>query len=1222
MEEFEQKISSGNVFLQSQAITKLHSKVKELAKEHGDIYETDEVKRLWKVVNQGDVTEATLAVETLVSMVKGGFIPLPATLQNFLADVNNAKSSMCIVSGITEMLLILARSECKEDVDELQCPFTGPPLGPTHPYVTLISKRPDLSSAVLEEVTSLMRHSDTRVRSASLRLIKPLIVHVFCLTEVMSPITVPLLSLLTSSHRLQPDLGVIQLLAHILTLVPGSTKDHTLRKVLLLNALSELAASTNCSHLQSAILPCIVLAIPLALNSGLGTRTLEYHIETIASQMARGCDVTLSALAEVLPQVSGQLQVHLLKLGTMLLSHKDGNPLIGARLLPSLLQVMSAPCTSVPGLTTAAAALISLVQATPTQISANTQLGGNSYWEILCCTFPSLATLVPSLEFCDRLIKNPQLASDWLTKLAASTSQISAFNYTVVVAVFLYQGSTTQSVQEATKVLEREVMKNKPLSLEVFPIMLYRLGREQDPSTRLKILYTLPTLAVNKLCIALVLKTLLALWSSGALRPLVLRLMYELWTVEPRTYAYLAQLIHDKTVNTTELQISRASVVTSICKLKPTQHGEELLPVLSGILNECRGEEGTAQTMIALDGIYHLCENQVIDLRTTWRVIAPKLVRDKRREVTVKLCKLLSLVPDLHVSSPEYESFRKDSLSILWSWATSTHVPITVTEAAYQALEKFHYDHYRLKMFPSYMREGHKLPSRLATNPFEAARRPEDVLDYVPGLAWIKLITKCPATQFQYVTNFVKSLVATEVKGLPKGIYMTAIQEAKKKGVKGSGGQPEPPSYSFLGESSVLKVLITFLLDFNKLIDESDIPDAKVRLVKAAGIALSALGQPLHRPYPALDWAFLGEVFSAAQDSVGSEDSSSIRHNIFRITAQQCNKSPSAAYLVTRWLLPAPSNGLTKEDEVVLFGLLDHLGRGLPPTTLQPFLAYIFNLHISDDDHLIALLNAIKPNLTADFIHDTNRNILSNAIEGLSEKMDPMNTNVYAAYKECVADLPLKHIERLTSPSLWWEVTDDRLYRAAVLRCHVAENDPEETALPWLNDIVDSAASLPGDRSHLLHVMATTLITRHHIKESTNWLLQLMGRLRDYLKKKPEENLVAIHEQQQRIAFYMDLLVMGLLVWSGMWATNSMDNLSETAVLRDRLFVTSIITLFAQDTWAKTLSQLLNWLVSSHNLLGTFSAHRYDLRSPILTLAKLHPQLSQSMWNKVVAALL
>ncbi|ROT68621.1 putative focadhesin [Penaeus vannamei] len=444
-----------------------------------------------------------------------------------------------------------------------------------------------------------------------------------------------------------------------------------------------------------------------------------------------------------------------------------------------------------------------------------------------------------------------------------------------------------RSNDRETKVLEKEVMKKKSLSLEVFPMVLYRLGREPDPATRLTILYTLPSLAVNKLCVALVLKTLLALWGSGSLRPLVLRLVHDLWTVEPRTYSYLSQLINDRSINSPEVQIARAFVVTSICKSKPSQHGEELLPLLSKVLNECRGNEGTAQALIALDG-------------------------------------------------------------------------------------------------------------------------------------WIKLMKGCPEAHIPYVQNFIKSLVAREVAGLPKGIYMTAVQEAKRRGVKGSGGQPEPPSYSFLKDTSTLRTL---------------------------------------------------------------------------------------------------------------------------------------------------------------------------------------------------------HIERLTSPSLWWEVTNERLYRAAVLRCHVAEKDPEEMALPWLNDLVDSAASLPGDRSHLLSVMSNTLVTRCLVNESTSWFLQLLGRLRDHLKRKTDDNLVAMHEQQQRITFYLDLLVMGLIVWSGLWATNHMQVLAETPALRDRLLLPSLVTLSGQPAWVQTLSQFLNWMVSCHTLLQNYNASRYHLGSPTLLLATLNPSISQVMWNKVIAML-
>ncbi|XP_042226964.1 focadhesin-like [Homarus americanus] len=1218
MEEYEQKINSGNVFLQSQAITKLHTKAVETHKDATSMYESEEVKCLWQTANKGDVTEATLAIETLVSLVKAGLLPVPATLQNFLADVTCAKSPSAVVQGITEIVLL---SQVEVD-GQLQTPFTGPPTGPVHPFVTLITKRSDLIPTVLEEVANMLRHPDPNVRASSICHVRPLLLHTFCLTEMTLGIARPLLALIVSSHITHAGMDLVPLLCRIVTLIKDSTKDHVERKVMVLTALAEIAVGEKLTRLQSALLPCLVMAVPPAMKQGLGTRTLERYINVLASRLGRGCDVTVCALAEALPQTSGQLQVNLLKLGATLLSYKDGNPLVGARLLPSLLQVLSAPCTSVPGLTTAAAALVSLVQATPAQASSNTQLAGNEHWETLSCTFSSLVSYLPALEFSDRLVRDPQLASDWLTKLASSTNQISSFYHTIVTSVFLYQGSTTQSVQQATKVLEREVMKKKVLSLEVFPIVLYRLGRETDPTTRLTILYTLPSLAVNKLCVALVLKTLLAFWSSGSLRPLVLRLMYDLWTVEPRTYSYLSQLIHDKSINTNEIQIARTYVVSSVCRSKPSQHGEELLPLLSGFLNDCREQDGTAQTLIALDGIYDLCTNQIIDLRTTWRVIAPKLVRDKRPGVTEKLCSLLGLVPVLHVTSTEYEKFTSDALTILWNWVAANR-SLSIVKAAYKSLEKFQYDSYTLKMLPQYAREGHHLPASMAATPFEAARKPEDVLKYVPGVGWVKLIKGCPESHLEFVESFVNSLVSREVAALPKSIYLTAVQEAKRRGIKGSGGgQPESQSYNFFKDMSTLRALVNFLSEFPKLMERCEDAQVKQRLLRSSVLMLEALGQSLPRPYPALDWSFLEKVLTIAQATCNYDWITRIRHSMFQITARQCNKSGSAVAIISKWLVPAPSTGLTREDEIVLFKLLDHLGRGLPPTVLQPFLAYVFNQHLSDTMHMKALLEALKPNLTADFIFDTNRNALSNAVENLNEHIDPTNEILYKAYKACVADLPQKHIERLTSPSLWWEVTDERLYRAAVLRCHVAEKDPEELALPWLNDLVDSAASLPGDRSHLLRVMSDTLVVRCRVKESTTWFLQLLGRLRDNLKKKPGDNLVAAHEQQQKVTFYLDLVVMGLVVWSDLWATNHMEVLAESPALRDRLLLPSIVTLSGQPQWKQTLNQLLNWLASCHSLMGDNVSSRYHLGSPTLLLATLNPSLTQVMWNKVIALLI
>ncbi|RXG70024.1 Focadhesin [Armadillidium vulgare] len=943
---------------------------------------------------------------------------------------------------------------------------------------------------------------------------------------------------------------------------------------------------------------------------------------TLASQLGQGCDVTICSIAEALPFTSGQLQVNLLRVGATLLSHKDGNPLVGSRLLPSLLQILSAHCSAIPNLSSAASVLVSLIQALPAQPSSNAQLSGNEFWETLSLSFPDLATYVPSVDLCNQIVKDPQCTADWLTKLASTVYQISKFHYTIVVAVFLYQGSTAESIQEATKVLQREVYKSKNLAHELFPIILYRLGREPDPTTRLHLLYFLPVLAVNKLTVPMILKTLLALWSSTSLKPLVLRLLLEVWKIEPRIHSYLSQLIHDKSSSTQELEIAKAYVVAEICKSKPSQHGEEFLSLLSALLNEHRGKDGTPQTTIALDGIYELCSAVVIDLRTTWKVIGPKLVKDKRPEVIVKLCKLLSLAPKLTVRSKEYEDFIQSAANILWGWASSK-IKNSVNEAAFSALEKYDPQYFVLKMLPSYAREGHKLPDKMASTPFEAARKAEDVLTYVPGLAWVKLAVGIPKPHANYVESFLKSVVERELTSLPKGIYMTAIQEAKRKGYRSSGGQPEPPSYSFLPDTSFLKAAVIFLQDFSKLLNESlnkNFEESE-KLLQGIVLLLVSLGQPLNRPFPALDWSFLNEVYAASKkwDSLypNNDFSPKIREGIFRVTAQQCNKSASALNVISKWLVPS-SSLLTPQDEIYLFSLLDQLGRGLNPPTLQAFISHVLNDSTKDRKHLLMLLEALKPHLTCDYVHDSNRNVMSNAVESLNEKIDPNDETLYKVYKSCVADLPQKHIERLTSPSLWWEVTDQKLYRAAVLRCHVATKDPGKSALPWLNDMVDSAATLPGDRSHFLMIMAETLIARSETQESSAWLLSLLGRLREYLKKQPGDNLVAVHEQQQRITFYMDILVLGLMIWSGLWATCPMNKLASSALTRNSLLTASLVSLNGRADWSHTLPQLLNWLVSSYSSLSPYIGNRYEIKPPMLLLASLSTNLSQLMWNKVI----
>ena len=68
-------------------------------------------------------------------------------------------------------------------------------------------------------------------------------------------------------------------------------------------------------------------------------------------------------------------------------------------------------------------------------------------------------------------------------------------------------------------------------------------------------------------------------------------------------------------------------------------------------------------------------------------------------------------------------------------------------------------------------RQDIKLPAAYCATPQDAARKPEDVLPYVPGSCWINLlITKNKKVQQARIALLI-SLLRTEIKDLPNSVY-------------------------------------------------------------------------------------------------------------------------------------------------------------------------------------------------------------------------------------------------------------------------------------------------------------------------------------------------------------------------------------------------------------------------------------------------------------------
>ena len=61
-------------------------------------------------------------------------------------------------------------------------------------------------------------------------------------------------------------------------------------------------------------------------------------------------------------------------------------------------------------------------------------------------------------------------------------------------------------------------------------------------------------------------------------------------------------------------------------------------------------------------------------------------------------------------------------------------------------IARFDLGDHSLKMMPEHCKSDLKLPLIFCSTPADAARKPEDVLDYVPGEAWLNLISKAPSS--------------------------------------------------------------------------------------------------------------------------------------------------------------------------------------------------------------------------------------------------------------------------------------------------------------------------------------------------------------------------------------------------------------------------------------------------------------------------------------------
>ncbi|XP_035827605.1 focadhesin [Aplysia californica] len=400
-----------------------------------------------------------------------------------------------------------------------------------------------------------------------------------------------------------------------------------------------------------------------------------------------------------------------------------------------------------------------------------------------------------------------RVMGEWLAQMRAileEADSCSALLSRVVVAILLTSDSdhvTRASLSVITKI----AMMDPGQALGLLPALLYRLGQTRRPEAKLALLEALPGLATHKYCVAPILKIIHTLGQSAELKAVSVRLMTLLWRQQDRCFPHLLKAVSEPHVWTDdnrsdEVMLAKASAILDVCKSKPEQHGAEVLAPLSDIFHISSGERNVTSAALALEGLYFLCEAEVIDLKSLWNVLGEKLVHETRPLVMTRICRLLSLSQEISKDSEANEDFQKDALSSLWLYAQSSDV--TVQAAAFKALadSNLNPEQICVSHLPRTVTEELHQQVEVVLNQEKAATGAEPVditvdqmFPKVPGSCYANILkTLSGRSELEGYRAFVHSLVKNEAASLPRGVFFSSLRRQSVAASKGKSIEAIP----------------------------------------------------------------------------------------------------------------------------------------------------------------------------------------------------------------------------------------------------------------------------------------------------------------------------------------------------------------------------------------------------------------------------------------------
>ncbi|XP_007950736.1 focadhesin [Orycteropus afer afer] len=801
-EDIRKRFEFPNSLIQSQAVGHLIAAV---LKENGysekicqSTNQTPALNLLWEKCCSDNLVVRTACCEGLVALVAQDHAEFSYVLNGILNLIPSSRNTHGLIKTLVKLLQMQALKEGQggeKNIQDIYTIRTRP-----QPLITVLEHRPDCWPVLLQQLTTFFQQCPERSEIPCIQIMAPFLWYLYCEPSQLqdyAKLRVALLKVLLQPGILYDKEQPSVLEQHILQLccdmVPCLQMKDLVQTTEVILFIEEVYLSLlrhpifwKIQLIQMTLQLLCVCEVSLKITGECSSliHLLEHGVELLKEDFP--VELVIIGIASLLLQTPASQQKPILSLALKLLSFAEGQkiPRSSLLLVMPVLQILSSTaledCIFVdeegPSRQQLALNLLEVVQ--QESYTDNNQ-------KLFCKLLFPITSVYGSIFTAWRILevmREESAASDWL----ASVESLLPITTVIPLHVFLLLAHLLvedkgQNLRQILKVTTELAQADSSQVPNLIPVLMFKLGRPLEPVLYNDILYTLPTLGVHKVCIGQILRVIQLLGTTPPLRAVTLRLLTSLWEKQDRVYPELQRFMSMSDVPSLsvgkevqwEKLIAKAASIRDICKQRPYQHGADMLAAISQVLNECTKSDQATPAALVLQGLHALCQAEVVCIRSTWNALSPNLSCDTRPLILKTLSELFSLVPSLTVNTAEYENFKVQVLSFLWTH-TQNKDPV-VANAAYKSLSHFSAREHTILHLPEKIRPEIPVSDELDEDKDDEGDEKEVDLS-VPGSCYLELLSLTAPSVLPALEEFFTSLVKQEMVNMPRGIYHTALK--------------------------------------------------------------------------------------------------------------------------------------------------------------------------------------------------------------------------------------------------------------------------------------------------------------------------------------------------------------------------------------------------------------------------------------------------------------